>query len=219
MMSIADRVKVLLSQSNTSQRKFAKMLNISPPRLNNYVSGIREFPHEIIQKIVELTNCDYRWLLTGEGEMFQTTRVYPDRTPTLIKIDIIPDIAAGDGYDCTMSEPLFTLSYPADLLPRPGPYFGFRVTGDSMEPDIKADDVVILCGNWEGLSLDGLICGFRNSDGMILKRLVLDHKKREGWLFSINQSYKPIRYDKNTPDLTLIGVLCVMLRNYLLEEK
>lgn len=202
-----------------NQSAFAVALGISQAAVSRYEKADRLPDSDFLSKVSNAWGVNTNWLLTGEGEMFQATRVDPDSTSTYINIDIIPDIAAGDGYDCTFSEPLFTLSYPADLLPRPGHYFGFRVTGDSMEPDIKNDDVVILCGNWDGLNLDGSICGFRNSDGMILKRLVLDHKKREGWLFSINQSYKPIRYDKNTPDLTLIGVLCVMLRNYLREEK
>lgn len=217
-MSISLRIKELRLLKKMNQMEFSKHLGVSQAAVSHYESGQRSPDSHFLSKVCEAFSTNINWLLTGEGDMYNVRACVEPFKKSTIPIDIIPDIAAGSGYDCTYSEPLYTLQMPAHLLHRPAPFYGFRVTGDSMTPDIVEGDLVILSGNWEGLSLDGLICGFRTADGMVLKRLVLDHHKKEGWLFSINQQYRPIRYTKHTPDLVLLGVLCALIRNYIPES-
>ena len=218
MSQFAKQLKEMRIALNLRQKDIAEFLSVTPTAISDYESGKRTPSLEYISNLANRYNINLTWLITGEGDMYNVrARVEPTKKST-IPIDIIPDIAAGTGYDCTLSEPLFTLQVPAMFLPHPAPFYGFRVTGDSMMPDIVAGDIVILTGNWEGIDIDGHICGFRTADGMLLKKLVLDHKKREGWLFSQNQSYRPIRYTKDTPDLVMIGVLALLIRDYLPEK-
>ncbi len=207
----------LLDSLKLSKKKFAETIGASQGNVSDWFNKPNAKPSiDVLKRISDTHNVNLNWLVTGRGTMYNVPA--REKPPSkLMSIDIIPDIAAGTGYDCSYSEPLYTLQMPASFLRRPGPFYGFRVSGDSMAPDIQEGDVVILSGNWERVNVDGLICGFRTADGMVLKRLVLDPHKKEGWLFSNNQFYKPLRYGKHTPDLVMIGVLCALIRDYFPE--
>jgi SOS-response transcriptional repressor LexA len=202
---------------NMSQKKFAQSLGISPPRLHNYLSGIRDIPQDIIVKIVELTGCEYQWLLTGEGEMFNNVRARDGALSQLIRLPVVGDISAGFPTEVVQYKPTEFIEVSASLLDQPPPYYVFKVDGESMLPVIHPGDYVIISNGAIGFKnnqLNGRICAFRTADGITLKQLVLDPRTRTTWLWPINSSFNPIPFTKDTPDFTLIGVLVLSIRKY-----
>lgn len=212
-MNTNERAKLLITKLNLTQKIFAQSLGISAPRLHNYLSGIREIPLDILVRIVELTGCEYKWLLTGTGDMFNSTRVR-EADPHLIDIPVVSSIAAGSPIQVYEDEPLEILQIPAAILPLPPPYFAFRVEGESMSPFILDGDIVILSRDWRGLKLNNRICGFRTADGITLKKMVIQPRQKTTWLMPLNHSYEPIPYNRDTEDLIFFGVLCLSLRYY-----
>jgi len=200
-----------------SQKDFANRLGISAPRLHNYLSGIREIPQDILVKIVELTGCEYKWLLTGEGEMFNNVRAREGALSKFIRLPVVGDIAAGFPTEVVPDEPSEFIEVSTTLLTLPPPYFVFRVDGESMLPVIHPGDYVVISNGAVGFKnnhLKGKICAFRTPDGITLKQFVLDPRTRTTWLWPINSSFNPIPFTKDNPDLTLIGVLVLSIRKY-----
>lgn len=214
-MTPNERVKLLITKMNLSQKKFAQLLGISPPRLHNYLSGIRYIPQEIIVKIVKLTGCEYKWLLTGEGSMFQKLiPVDSSFLNNMIHLPVVSEIAAGQPVEVLSEEPLGYIDIPRSLLNYPPPYLAFRVSGNSMKPLLLNGDLVICSQDWRNQHLSGKIMAFRTADGITLKKLFLDPKTRTTFLLPINDEYNPIIYTPDDDDLYLLAILDILIRPF-----
>lgn len=214
-MNTASRVKELINKLGTTQRKFAEELGISAPRLNNYLSGSREIPQDILIKIGKITSCELSWLLTGDGPMFQELQPINIGSGEFVRLPVSAKIAAGHPIEALDEEPEEWIRVSRDLLSLPPPYYVFKVEGDSMAPFILEGDYVVLSRNWHGVHLQGKICGFRTWDGITLKKLMLQSKGKVAWLMPINHSkYEPVAYSKDTEDLSMLGVLVVLIRKF-----
>lgn len=213
-MSVSDRVKLLITKASMKQKDFADALGISAPRLNNYLSGSREVPQEIINRIVKLTGCEHKWLLTGEGDMYNIVPAREGYLNRFIRLPVVGDIAAGFPIELIPDEPTEYIEVASSLLTLPPPYHVFRVDGESMLPVIHPGDYVVISADWRGISLSGRILAFRNDDGITLKQYVLDPPHKTAWLWPINSAYNPIPYTKDSPQLSLVGVLILSIRKY-----
>lgn len=216
-MKPAERVKLLISKQNQTQKKFAENIGITPARLNNYLAGISNIPQDILIKIAEIYQCSLTWLLTGEGEMFNNVRAREEALSKFIRLPVVGDIAAGFPAEVVLDEPSEFIEVSTTLLTLPPPYFVFKVEGESMLPVIHPGDYVVLSNGIVGFKnnhLNGKICAFRTADGITLKQFVLDPHTRTTWLWPINSSFNPIPFTKDNPDLTLIGVLVLSIRKY-----
>ena len=212
-MSVADRVKLLIDNQNLTQKKFADSIGISPARLNNYLAGLSKVPQDILIKITDTYNLNIAWLITGTGDMFNSTRAR-EADPHIIDIPVVSSIAAGSPIQAFEDDPLDILQVPAAFLTLPPPYYAFRVEGESMSPFILDGDIVILSRDWRGLKLNNRICGFRTADGITLKKMVIQPRQKTTWLMPLNHTYEPIPYNKDTEDLVFFGILCLSIRRY-----
>lgn len=213
-MDVAKRVKSLIGRQNLTQKKIAESIGISPARLNNYLTGIAKVPQDILVKISEEYNCSLTWLLTGEGEMYNLPTVKDGYLTKTLHLPILGDIAAGFPAEPIEPDQVEYLDVSTTALSMPPPYYVFTVDGESMLPVIYPGDIVVISGTWKGMELDGRICAFRTADGITLKQYVLDVKQKTTWLFPINSRFHPVAYNKDTPDLTLVGVLTLLVRYY-----
>lgn len=205
----------LLEQTKLSKKKFAESIGVSQGNVSDWFNKPNARPSiDALKRISDTHNINLNWLVTGTGDMYNNVRArVGDRE--LVDIPIIPDIAAGAPICVDDVEPAMHLKVLKEYLPFPGPYYGFSVSGDSMEPEIYQGDIAILSGSTWDIDLDGRICGFRTSDGIILKRLTLDHRHKCGQLYSLNhRRHKPIHYYKDTEDLNLFGHLILVIRKY-----
>lgn len=214
-MSVSERVKVLLNNAGISQKDFAIKLAISAPRLNNYLADRHEIPQALLVKIAELTNSELGWILTGTGSIYKEPTHARDPIYDIITLPVVADIAAGTGIEAEDIEPREHISVPALLLPTSGPYYCFRVSGISMEPELHTGDYAIVAGFRFDEDYNGAICAFRSIDGLLIKRLVVDHKGKRSLLIPLNPS-QPIQiYDETSPEITLIGRLITVIRKYM----
>lgn len=69
-METNERIKLVRQELKLSQAKFAKAISIS----NGYIAGIELGNRKVNERIVKLISAQFdvseRWLLTGEGKMF-----------------------------------------------------------------------------------------------------------------------------------------------------
>jgi len=215
-MEVSERVKLLLNKAGMSQRDFAKLLGISAPRLNNYLSGKHNIPQVLLIKMSELTNAELSWLLTGKEPVYNSTPAR-DKPPGLgvLSLPVYAEIAAGIGIEAENIEPAETITIPREIvLDIPGPYYCFKVNGVSMEPELHTGDYAIIAGWQFDVNYDGTLCAFRSVDGLLIKRLVYDVKGKRALLVPLNPTHKIMKYDENSSDLQIIGRLIAVLRKY-----
>ncbi|MDD4310120.1 MAG: XRE family transcriptional regulator [Candidatus Cloacimonetes bacterium] len=211
-MEVAERVKLLLSKAGISQKEFAEKLAISPPRLNNYLSGRNAFSQNLLVKISELTNSELSWLLTGQGSMYIKVRAREDHT--LLTLPVLADIAAGIGIEAEELEPTEYIHVDQALIELPGPYYCFKVAGRSMEPELYTGDYAIISRSYYDVDYNGRICAFRSVDGLLLKRVYFDHRGKRALLIPINPRNSIMVYDENSPEIIMIGILAAIIRKY-----
>ena len=125
------------------------------------------------------------------------------------KIPFYPDIQASAGYGCFNDcEALEYLEVPEDLAKTGN--IAIRVAGDSMEPEIKDGDIVIVDTKNIDCILNKIIVV--NYQGAVyLKKLIQDNG--EIFLKSINPYYPKIRI-KDKTELRVIGKLKSVMRYY-----
>jgi SOS-response transcriptional repressor LexA len=164
--------------------------------------------------IANTYNVDLNWLLTGTGSIYKEPAHARDPKYRLISLPVVADIAAGVGIEAEDIEPREHISIPALLLPQPGPYYCFRVSGISMEPELHTGDYAVVAGFRFDEDYNGAICAFRSIDGLLIKRLVVDHRGKRSLLIPINPSQPIMIYDDTSPEITLIGRLITVIRKY-----
>lgn len=206
----------LLSSLNISKKRFADAIGVSPGNVSDWLNRDNARPSiDALRRISQAFNVNLNWLVTGEGSMYNNE---PARThEPMIRIDVEASIAAGPPLEVILDpdQQPEQLYVPASLLSLPPPYYAFKVEGDSMSPVLEEGDYVILSRDWRDIDINGRIFGFYTPDGITLKRLVLQPKQKKGWLFPINhQDYQPVEYTKDTPEITMIGVLILSIRKH-----
>jgi phage repressor protein C with HTH and peptisase S24 domain len=214
-MSTSERVKLLLNKAGKTQKIFAKELAISPARLNNYLSGVANFPVEILVSISELTKASLSWLITGKGEMYNIGTRARNGGAGVYTFPVYGDIAAGIGIEAEDIEPTEHISVPKELIvDYPGPFYCFKVHGVSMEPELHTGDYAIISAwQWEE-DYNGALCAFRSVDGLLIKRLLCDPEARRFVLVPLNPTHKITIYDENSADIQIIGRLVAIVRKY-----
>lgn len=86
-----------------------------------------------------------------------------------------------------------------------------------MMPYIMDGDYAVVTRRWNDRDLNGKILAARTFDGMILKRLLLDLKKRYMALVPLNPNYPVIEYNEDSPEYTIVGLLVLVVRQLIGE--
>ena len=66
---LGERIKYAIKNKGITQRMLAEKIGKYESEISKWCKGDGTPPYEILVKIVEVTNCNPGWLLTGEGEM------------------------------------------------------------------------------------------------------------------------------------------------------
>lgn len=70
-MTIGERIRLVRSDANLTQKEFAEKLEIKQNTVATYESGATNPSDRIISSISRLFGINREWLLTGEGEMLR----------------------------------------------------------------------------------------------------------------------------------------------------
>ena len=112
------------------KQNFGKKLNLSRSTITLYESGKREPNIDILTKLATIFNCNMDTLISGVEPKYVTINVY----------GFIP---AGVPLEC-IENIVDTEDISADMLKGDKQYFGLKIHGDSMEPEYKNNDTIIL---------------------------------------------------------------------------
>lgn len=135
-----------------------------------------------------------------------------------LSLPVYADIAAGPGIEASDVEPEEYLVLHRSNLAVPGPYYTFRVRGESMMPFIMDGDYVVVTEAWHDYTLDGRIVAVRAIEGVTLKQLVCDKKKKISKLIPYNSNYPIREFDEYSPETQIVGMLVLVVRKLIEGE-
>ena len=214
MSEISERLLSVRKHMGLTQVQFSKKIGTSQNVYTRYETGKLELPDHLKGSLHQI-GVNLNWLLTGSGPMFQELPSLPVSSEDFLRLPVVARIAAGPPLEAIEQEPEEWIEVSRQVLSLPPPYYVFRVEGDSMEPVIQEGDYVVLSRDWRGLKLHGRICAFRTWEGITIKKFLYQAKLKAAWLMPINHSkYDPVVYTRDTEEIQMIGVLCVLIRKY-----
>lgn len=147
-MEISEQLKLIRKNKGLTQQEFANQLEVSTATIASVENGSRDIPKALMKSLVKKFGINANWLLTGEGEMFQSEAPSAQRIPAELvsgggeegipfyDIDVMAHIA--ESLDLKDEKPAGILSIPGfeDCVAC------FPVYGSSMEPKISSGDVI-----------------------------------------------------------------------------
>jgi len=167
--TVKDRLKAYLSAKNISMAEFGRRIGVS----GAYVTSMRKSiqPDKIDRIRTEFPDLDIDWLLTGkEKEQKQTVDIaLGNPTETRPHVDLY---AAGGGNEVLDGVTLAQCEQMPVVTILPRYDFTMRVTGESMQPQIRPGDVVACMRIDEPTFLQwGRIHVLSTTQGIVIKKI------------------------------------------------
>lgn len=177
-------LKSLRATKGLTQDELSKQLNILRSTIGMYEKGAREPDFETLELIADYFNVDTDYLL---GRTTKTTYIPSPALRKGVSINVLGRVAAGIPIDAI--EEVIDTEEITEEMAKTGEFFGLKIKGNSMEPRIYENDVVIVRQQNDAESGDVVIATI-NGDEATCKRL---RKYRDGIeLISNNPSYEPM---------------------------
>lgn len=134
---IARRIRTARIDAGLTQAQAADAAGISYQAISNYERGINKIDVEILMKLCSLYNISILDIISPSD---QVTNLQPaDLTPT---IPVVASVAAGNGMCAVADFEGYHIAPPG--LKNHDEYCYFRVKGESMAPDIKDGELVLV---------------------------------------------------------------------------
>ncbi|WP_353735501.1 S24 family peptidase [Desulfovibrio sp.] len=189
--------RLMVAAGAKTDADLARILNIQPPS----ISGAKKrgsIPKAWLETISEMFGVSVDWLVFGRGIKRPETP-----SPVAEKVDVdmmfIPlveaRLSAGTGSLETSSDGDRKYAFRSDFLHRkgnPGQMVLMRVSGNSMEPEIKDGDVVLLDQGKKHV-LPGRMYAVGIEDAIYIKQI--DTMPGKLVLKSMNPAYPPMEVD------------------------
>jgi SOS-response transcriptional repressor LexA len=229
-MQVKQRLNALISMLGITKSEFAKAIKVSPGNVSDWFNKENSNPGQAaLKRICEVYNVNLNWLLTGEGPRqnwdmnsalkrlgLEPVPLDEPEPARIIRLPIVGEIAAGTPLSIPDIEPVAYIPVDTAILPNAARCLAFRVSGDSMSPDIIHSDVVIICQDYDWEKLDKRIVAAQINGENTLKTLHLDHKHRQFILYPINnRHHNPLIYNEDDQDsVQILGSLVFLIRTY-----
>lgn len=207
-------VRKLIKEGNIkSMRRISQELDYLPQSLSEVTKGKRDVPVEVLQRFISKFNVNPIFLFMGEGEIFlDQDQQYSFKTLTVVtdsdndeRILHVP-VPAQAGYAEELNSPEMIRELPTYTLPdityNSGTYRSFDVKGESMEPTIDENDILVCSylepSLWESGIRDHHVYVIVSRGDVVVKRVVNNLRKHKHLeLYSDNESYSMYRMYSN----------------------
>lgn len=209
-ISIGNNIRYLRTQRGYSQEDLAEKLGYkSYTTITKWESGVSEPTLKKVNEIASFFNLSvndlcYKDLVSNSLTINQDSRA--------IVINVLGRVAAGIPLEA-IEEIVDTEEITEDLS-RTGKFFGLRIKGDSMEPDIHDGDTVIV-RQQEDAENDEIVIALVNGNDGVCKRL----KKYSDSiaLVSLNAKYEPMYFNQKeiaAKPVRIIGKVVELRRKF-----
>lgn len=198
-MTLGDIIKSYRKTNDLSMDDFARVSGISKTYISMLEKNINPKNKQEIVPTIETIGKAAKGMFMSFDELFDMlgddTKVKLDATGSdkmtkkSIRVPVLGNVAAG--IPITAIENVIDYEEISEELAHSGEIFALKIKGDSMEPEIKNGDVVIVRSQEDANSGD-IVIALVNGDDATCKRLV---KYADGIrLMSVNPTYEPMYY-------------------------
>ena len=199
----ATALRFWIKKRGVTQASLAERSGVAQNYISQIHTGTRDGSIETIQRIATALDISL-------PEFFACK----DQENGLTTLGVYAVAGAGPAWEAEEAEPIFSIAVPQHYLrPNITPLF---IRGTSMEPAIL-DCAVVGVNRGGGDIIQGKIYAVRLPyEGIVVKRLYLDHDKREFVLCSDNKSgdHQDIRMQFNAGDSFIYGQVVWVLQSY-----
>lgn len=206
-MDMGEKIKQLRTEKHLTLEQLGDMVGVGKSTVRKWENGmIANMRRDKIAKIADALGVSPAYLM-GWNEK---TRSTPTNNPRLIPV--YGSVPAGIPIEAI--EDIIDYEEITEEMARCGEYFGLIIKGDSMIPDLKEKDVVIVRKQEDAESGD-IVIALVNGNDACCKRLM----KYAGGvqLLSNNPAYEPMMFtydEDNTEPIRIIGKVVESRRKY-----
>lgn len=218
--TFANRLKMALEYNNMKPVELANKTHINKSLISNYLSGAFKAKQDKLDIIARTLNVSEAWLMGYDVDMDREwfpdskedlTNItidnarYIETTTKTVKIPILGKVPAGVPIEA-IEDIIGYEEIPASMLRGGNNYFSLKIDGDSMYPDYKTGDILIIKQQNDCNSGDDCIV-IVNGDDATFKRVIKQEKSII--LKPLNNNYEPYYFDEYeilTKPVKIVGV-------------
>lgn len=212
------RLRKAMNYRNIKQVDLVNKTGIDKALISNYLSGKYKAKHDKLHKLAIALDVSEGWLMGYDVDMerdwIEDTDLnnikidnarYIETTTKTIKIPLLGKVPAGIPIEA-IEDILGYEEIPASMLKNGDNYFALKVEGDSMYPDYKTGDTLIIRQQNDCNSGDDCIV-MVNGDDATFKRVI----KQESSIIlkPLNNNYEPYyfnEYEIMTKPVKILGI-------------
>lgn len=197
----SERLRYYLDKYNITQLELSKRLGVGTTSVYNWCNGIKTPRMDKVDAMCRIFHCKRSDLMED---------VSPSRSSNVIKV--LGRVAAGIPIEAITD--IVDEEEISEELAKTGEFFGLKISGDSMEPDIHNGDTVIVRKQDDAES-DEIVIALVNGNDGVCKRL----KKYTDSiaLVSLNPNYEPMYFNSEEVEekpVRIVGKVVELRRKF-----
>lgn len=199
----AHRLSTALSNASMIPQELANASGVSKASISQYLNGSHSPSNISSGKMAKILNVNPVWLMGFDVPMLVSDKDISNKsTQKGLTVNVLGRVAAGIPIEAITD--IVDQEEISEDLAKTGEFFGLRIQGNSMEPDIHNGDTVIVKKQDDAETNEIVIALINGNDG-VCKRL---KKYAESIaLVSINPDYEPMYFNQEEIDNTPVRII------------
>lgn len=206
---MASIFKQIRKEKHLTQKEVADVLGVTHATISNWERGLNLPETPMAKKVAELYGVTVDELLTGRREAAPVEIQYvpSDRTKKFIRVPVLGRIPAGIPIEAIEDVDDWE-DFPISETVQGRQYFGLKIKGDSMEPEYRDGDTIIVqqqerCNSGDDCAV------MVNGDDATFKRVRLQENGMT--LQPLNSKYEPRYFSANEVQSLPVRILGVVV--------
>lgn len=193
-------LKKIRVNKGLTMKNLAKQIGVAESTISLYENGKRQPDHETLLRLADFFKVTTDYLLGREVDRNVTANLF-DRN--VVKIKIFGVVPAGIPIEM-IEEAIDEEEIPAEWLKGGQQYFGLKIKGDSMEPEMKNEDIAIIKMQPSANNGDYCVISINGYDATLKKIRITENGLL---LIPLNSKYEPVFYTNEQVNSLPIQIL------------
>ena len=204
-MKVGEKLRILRTMHNLTLDELAEKSGVSKNQIFRIEKGYSQPTIQTLQKLLKVYGKSLSEFYDWNPSQSIPTTIKEAESVTIPILNYVPA-----GYPALIPDP----NYIAGYIEVPHAFkekglFGFKVWGNSMEPELREGDIAIVSPNKAPAKGDIVVCTYNEGETAIKKYYPSNDYVS---LVSINPEYEPIIVPKN--HIKFIGKVIMVMRHY-----
>nr|DAL63940.1 MAG TPA_asm: Repressor protein CI [Caudoviricetes sp.] len=184
----AQRLSLALANANMIPQELSNASGVNKASISQYLNGSHSPSNLSSGKMARILKVNPLWLMGFDVPMVETTSPH---TTQGVTVKVLGRVAAGIPIEAITD--IVDEEEISEELAKTGEFFGLKIQGDSMEPDIHNGDTVIV-RKQEDAESDEIVIALVNGNDGVCKRLKKYNDSIA--LISLNPNYEPMYFNQ-----------------------